>query len=220
MSTFVRDNEVKEVSDAVKLFQMAEFCEVFLAARRIKNDDTEFIPMIQRGKLDKMPAETAEEMDAMFKMAVRELEKCSGDPRAFFEKLEKGEYDPVSDFIDTDIMKDALGFVIMRRLRVNRGIVDEEEQYTEAKKIFNSVRDSMHRMVSETMIHAMSNLAEEVVKKELKFDDLSKHIEVKLSMVNDQGFAFSAEIKPSAFEAVEKSKKDKKKEVEYDPAWG
>ena len=54
------------------------------------------------------------EMDEMFNIAVRELEKFADAPEQFFKKMESSEYDPISDFIDTDEMRNALGNVIMR----------------------------------------------------------------------------------------------------------
>ena len=78
MSRFIRDLDDggSEEITVLEMFQMAEFCQVFLTARHIKDGtDDEFIPLIERGKLDRMPKEVAEELDLMFKMAITELEK-------------------------------------------------------------------------------------------------------------------------------------------------
>src|SRR5210317_2060120 len=112
MSRFIRDLDDggSEEITVVEMFQMAEFCQVFLTARHIKDGtDDEFIPLIQRGKLDRMPKEVAEELDLMFNMAITELEKWGDNPKGFFEMLEKAEDDPVSEFIDRPEMRNALG---------------------------------------------------------------------------------------------------------------
>ena len=73
MSRFIRDKGDKKREEVMELFDMAEFCQVFLTAHYIRNDDESYIPLIQRGKLDRMPKEVAEEMDNMFILAVKEL---------------------------------------------------------------------------------------------------------------------------------------------------
>jgi len=225
MSRFIRENtEVANLATVEEMFQMAEFCQVFLTARYIKNDDTSFIPLIERGRLERMPSEVVEEMDEMMTVAVKELEKWGNDPAAFMAKMENGDYDPVSDFIDTPEMKDALGNVIMRRLRISRGLHDPEEAFAEAKKLMPEVRDLMHAFVSANVLQAMDTLAREVTKKGVEFEGLSEKIEVMVSVVDDRGIGISAKLKPEAVAEAdtkrEKQKKDEKKSVEFDPAWG
>ena len=114
---FIRDDEDKgdKPSKTDTLFSMAEYCQVFLTAHYIKNgEDDEFIPLIERDKLDRMPKAVAGEMDLIFQMAVKELEKWGERPEEFFQ-MEIGEIDPVYDFIDTTEMRNALGNVVMRR---------------------------------------------------------------------------------------------------------
>ena len=136
MSRFIRDKGDRKREEVMELFNMAEFCQVFLTAHYIRNDDDSYIPLIQRGKLDSMPKEVAEEMDNMFLMAVKELEKMGDDPETFMKKARESDYDPVSDYIDTPEMKNALGNVIMRRLRISEGIHDEDEAYERAKELY------------------------------------------------------------------------------------
>ena len=123
MSRFIRDIDDggSEELTADDMFQMAEYCQVFLTARYIKDGtDHEFIPLIQRGRLDRMPKEVVEEMDEMFTLAVKELEKWGDNPSGFLKKLEDGVGDPISEYIDRPEMRNALGNVIMRKLRVTR----------------------------------------------------------------------------------------------------
>ena len=75
MSRFIRDTGDKKREKVMELFDMAEFCQVFLTAHYIRKGDDSYIPLIQRGRLDRMPKEVAEEMDSMFTLAVKELEK-------------------------------------------------------------------------------------------------------------------------------------------------
>lgn len=223
MSRYIRDiddggSEELTVED---MFQMAEYCQVFLTARHIKDGtDHEFIPLIQRGKLDRMPKEVVEEMDEMFILAVKELEKWGDNPSGFLKKLEDGVGDPISEYIDRPEMRNALGNVIMRKLRISRGLHDDEEAFEEAKKLLPTVRDAMHGFVLGNVMQAMASLAEEVAKRGLEFDGLAEIVDAKVAMVDDRGIGFSAKIKPNALDKLNKKKEEEAKKVKYDPAWG
>ena len=223
MSRFIRDLDEggSEEITVVDMFQMAEFCQVFLTARHIKDGtDDEFIPLIERGKLDRMPKEVAEELDLMFKMAITELEKWGDNPKGFFEMLEKAEQDPVSEFIDRAEMRNALGNVIMRKLRITRGLHDEDEAFEEAKKLLPTVRDRMHELVLGNVLQAMQALAEEVNKRGLDYKNLTDIVDAKVAMVDDRAIGFAAKIKPEAQDIIEKKQKKEADKVKYDPAWG
>jgi hypothetical protein len=223
MSRFIRDLDDggSDEITVVEMFQMAEFCQVFLTARYIKDGtDNEFIPLIERGKLDRMPKEVAEELDEMFKLAITELEKWGHNPKGFFEMLEKGKEDPISEFIDSPEMRNALGNVIMRKLRISRGLHDDDEAFEEAKKLLPTVRDRMHHLVLGNVLQAMSALAEEVEKRNLSFENLSELVDAKVAMVDDQSIGFAARIKPEAERLVEKKQQEEKDKVKFDPAWG
>ena len=223
MSRFIRDLDDGGSEDitVVEMFQMAEFCQVFLTARHIKDGtDDEFIPLIERGKLDRMPKEVAEELDLMFKMAITELEKWGDNPKGFFEMLEKAEDDPVSAFIDGPEMRNALGNVIMRKLRIIRGMHDEDEAFEEAKRLLPTVRDRMHHLVLSNVLQAMQALAEEVNKRGLDYKNLTEIVDAKVAMVDDQAIGFAAKVRPEAQEIIEKKQKKEADKVKYDPAWG
>jgi len=223
MSSFIRDLDEggSEEITVVEMFQMAEFCQVFLTARHIKDGtDDEFIPLIERGKLDRMPKEVAEELDLMFSMAITELEKWGDNPKGFFEMLEKAEDDPVSEFIDRPEMRNALGNVIMRKLRIMRGLHDEDEAFEEAKKLLPTVRDRMHELVLGNVLQAMQALAEEVNKRGLDYNNLNDIVDAKVAMVDDRAIGFAAKIKPEAQDIIEKKQKKEADKVKYDPAWG
>jgi len=223
MSRFIRDLDEggSEEITVDEMFQMAEFCQVFLTARHIKDGtDDEFIPLIERGKLDRMPKEVAEELDLMFSMAITELEKWGDNPKGFFEMLEKAEDDPVSEFIDRPEMRNALGNVIMRKLRIMRGLHDEDEAFEEAKKLLPTVRDRMHELVLGNVLQAMQALAEEVNKRGLDYNNLNDIVDAKVAMVDDRAIGFAAKIKPEAQDIIEKKQKKEADKVKYDPAWG
>ena len=225
MSRYIRkDSEFEKIATVEEMFQMAEFCQVFLTARYVREGDDSFIPLIERGRLERMPSEVIEEMDVMFHMAVKELEKWGDNPAGFMEKLESGEYDPVSDFIDTPEMRNALGNVIMRRLRISRGLHDEDEAFEEAKKLMPEVRDLMHAFVSANLLSAMDALAKEVSKSGISFEGLSEKVDVHVSVIDDRGLGLGYKLKPGALAQAEEEKAKKAKEeaksVKYDPAWG
>jgi|TARA_B110000495_G_C22730300_1_gene428649 hypothetical protein len=222
MSRFIRDKGDKKREEVMELFDMAEFCQVFLTAHYIRNDDESYIPLIQRGKLDRMPKEVAEEMDNMFILAVKELEKMGDDPETFMKRARELDYDPVSDYIDTPEMKNALGNVIMRRLKISEGIHDEDEAYERAKELMPTVRDAMHQFVALNLSQAMHNIVEELAKRGVKdLSQVSTLINPRVAMIDDQGIGFSAEIDKDALdEWLSKSSKTEEKKVKYDPAWG
>jgi hypothetical protein len=222
MSRFIRDKGDRKREEVMELFNMAEFCQVFLTAHYIRNDDDSYIPLIQRGKLDSMPKEVAEEMDNMFLMAVKELEKMGDDPETFMKKARESDYDPVSDYIDTPEMKNALGNVIMRRLRISEGIHDEDEAYERAKELIPTVRDAMHQFVAYNLSQAMQTIVEELGKRGVKdLSNVSNLINPRVAMIDDKGIGFSAEIDKDALdEWLSKSSKTEEKKVKYDPAWG
>ena len=221
MSRFIRDKGDRRRNEVMEMFDMAEFCQVFLTAHYIRNGDDSYIPLIQRGRLDKMPSEVADEMDAMLKLAVIEIEKMGNDPKAFIES--RGEdYDPVSDFIDTPEMKDALGNTIMRRLRITEGLHDEEEAYERAKELMPEVRDALHAFVAGNLSQTMYNLVKELHQKGLHdLSRVSELVEPKVAMIDDRGIAFSIDLDRKKLDEILGDSKDKEEtKVKYDPAWG
>lgn len=220
---FIRDDEDKSdgSSKTDTLFTMAEYCQVFLTAHYIKNgEDDEFIPLIERDKLDRMPKAVAEEMDLIFQLAVSELEKWAQQPEEFFRKMEIGEIDPVSDFIDTPEMRNALGNVVMRRLRITDGVRDEEA-FEEAKKILPDMRDNLHQFVSEIMLNAIKNLAKDLLRNDIPLDKVSEVFNPRVKAIAHQGII--TDVNPDRAKMKElrdKQKKSNEKKVKYDPAWG
>jgi len=169
-----------------------------------------------------MPKEVAEEMDSMFMLAIKELEKMGEDPEAFMKRARDEKYDPVSDYIDTPEMKNALGNVIMRRLRITEGIHDDDEAYERAKELLPEVRDAMHQFVAMNLAQAMQNIVEELGKRGLKdLSQISKLVTPRVAMIDDGAIGFSAEIDKEALDELlsDTSEADEKK-VKFDPAWG
>jgi hypothetical protein len=220
---FIRDDE--DMNDGPsrtdKLFSMAEYCQVFLTAHYIKNgEDDGFIPLIERNKLDRMPKAVAEEMDLIFQMAIKQLEKWGEDPGEFFRKMEIGEIDPVSDFIDAPEMRNALGNVVMRRLRIEEGIRDEEA-FDEAKKILPEMRDNLHTFVSEIMLNAIKNVAKDLMKNEIPFDKASEIFNPRVKAIAHEGIITDANPNRAKMDELRKEQKaSSEKKVRYDPAWG
>ena len=222
MSRFIRDTGDKKREKVMDMFDMAEFCQVFLTAHYIRKGDDSYIPLIQRGRLDRMPKEVAEEMDSMFTLAVKELEKMGENPEEFMKRAKDDDYDPVSDIIDTPEMKNALGNVIMRRLRITEGLHDEDEAYERAKELMPEVRDAMHQFVAMNLAQAMYNIVEELGKRGLRtLSGVSKLITPRVAMIDDGAIGFSAEINKEELEKVLSSNSEKEeKKVKFDPAWG
>ena len=220
---FIRDDEDMNngPSRTDKLFSMAEYCQVFLTAHYIKNgEDDGFIPLIERNKLDRMPKAVAEEMDLIFQMAIKQLEKWGEDPGEFFRKMEIGEIDPVSDFIDAPEMRNALGNVVMRRLRIEEGIRDEEA-FDEAKKILPEMRDNLHTFVSEIMLNAIKNVAKDLMKNEIPFDKASEIFNPRVKAIAHEGIITDANPNRAKMDELRKEQKaSSEKKVRYDPAWG
>lgn len=220
---FIRDDEDTNdgPSRTDKLFSMAEYCQVFLTAHYIKNEEDDgFIPLIERDKLDRMPKAVAEEMDLIFQMAIKQLEKWGDNPEEFFRKMEIGEIDPVSDFIDAPEMRNALGNVVMRRLRIEEGIRDEEA-FDEAKKILPEMRDNLHTFVSEIMLNAIKSVAKDLMKNEIPFDKASEIFNPRVKAIAHQGIITDANPNRAKMEELrEKQKVSNEKKVRYDPAWG
>ena len=222
MSRFIRDTGNKKREDVAEMLDMAVFCQVFLTAHYIRNGDDTYIPLIERGKLDRMPKEVADEMDSMFALAVQELDKMGENPDEFMKRAKHEDYDPVSDYIDTPEMKNALGNVIMRRLRITEGLHDDEEAYERAKELMPEVRDSMHQFVAMNLAQAMYNIVEELGKRGLQsLDGVSKLITPRVAIIDDGAIGFSAEINKEELEKVLASSSAKEeKKVKFDPAWG
>ena len=220
---FIRDDE--DMNDGPsrtdKLFSMAEYCQVFLTAHYIKNgEDDGFIPLIERNKLDRMPKAVAEEMDLIFQMAIKQLENWGDHPEEFFRKMEIGEIDPVSDFIDAPEMRNALGNVVMRRLRIEEGIRDEEA-FDEAKKILPEMRDNLHTFVSEIMLNAIKNVAKDLMKNEIPFDKASEIFNPRVKAIAHEGIITDANPNRAKMDELRKKQKaSNEKKVRYDPAWG
>lgn len=215
---YIRDNE--SYKETKGYFTMAEYCQVFLTSKFVREEDDSHIPLIERGKLHRMPREVAEEMDKIFAVAVKELEKWGARPEDFFKKLEEGEYDPISDFIDTTEMRDALGNVIMRRVRITEGLRGEEA-FARAKKLLPEVRDELHTFVRELLLHAMGKLAKAAEVRGIPLDKISDLVKPKVSAIAEDGIAFSTVFDDEAVKKLQKdSEKKEKQSIDYDPGWG
>ena len=201
-------------------FTMAEYCQVFLTSRYVRESDDSHIPLIERGKLHRMPKTVAEEMDKIFSIAVEELERWGDQPEEFFKKLESGEYDPISDFIDSPEMRDALGEVIMRRVRITEGL-DGNEGFDRAKELLPDVRDELHSFVRELILHAMGKLHKAASARGVPMNKLSETVKPKVSAIAEDGIAFATVFDDEAVNKLkDKAEKDEKHSVTYDPAWG
>ena len=219
---YVRDKNFD--GDETDFFTMAEYCQVFLTAHFIKEDKEDHIPLIERGRVGRMSKEIGDivckEMDEIFNIAVSELEKFGYAPEQFFKKMESSEYDPISDFIDTDEMRNALGNVIMRRLRITAGIRGDEA-FDEAKRRLGEVRDSLHTFVSALIMHAMERLVKNSGKRGIPLSQLSTVVKPKIEAIGEGGLHFSSNFDMSKVEKIQETEKKKEKEkVRYDPAWG
>ena len=218
LNMYIRDNEGYKTEEGY--FTMAEYCQVFLTSRYVRDKDESHIPLIERGKLHRMPKEVAEEMDTVFSMAVKELEKWGDKPEDFFKKLEDGEYDPISDFIDTSEMRDALGNVIMRRVRITEGMRGNEA-FDRAKQLLPEVRDELHSFIRELLLHAMGKLHKAAMQRGVPMDKISELVKPKVSAIAEDGIAFSTVFDDEAVkELLKDSKKKEERAVTYDPAWG
>jgi len=215
---YIRDKESYKATEGY--FTMAEYCQVFLTSRYVREEDDSHIPLIERGKLHKMPREVADEMDKIFSMAVKELEKWGDKPEEFFKKLEGGEYDPISDFIDTPEMRDALGNVIMRRVRITEG-VRGSDAFDRAKELLPEVRDELHGFIRELLLHAMGKLYKAAMQREIPMDKISELVQPKVQAIAEDGIAFSTVFDDDAVKRLQKDSNEKEKHsVTYDPAWG
>lgn len=219
---FIRDsdNEDNRVSKTTGLFTMAEFCQVFLTAKYVREEDDSFIPLIERGKLHKMPKAVAEEMDKIYQVAVNELQQWGEKPEEFFEKLEKGDIDPISDFIDQPEMRTALGNVVMRRLTIVEGIRGEEA-YEEAKKILPEMRDQLYAFVNQLMLHGMKKLTTELLKRNIPFTKVGEVLKPRVELIAEDGIVMATKVDYDILDEIEKNTKEKEeRKVKYDPAWG
>jgi len=215
---YIRDKD--KYQEVMGYFTMAEYCQVFLTSIYVRKDDSSHIPLIERGKLNRMPKEVAEEMDKIFSIAVKELEKWGDRPEEFFKKLETGEYDPISDFIDTSEMRNALGDVILRRVRITEGLYGDEG-FERAKVLLPDVRDELHSFVRGLILHAMGRLSKAAEERGIPLSKLSELVQPKVSAIAEDGIAFATVFDDKAVDELKNTAEKKEKHsVTYDPAWG
>jgi hypothetical protein len=223
MGAFYVDDRSKDQSIINNMFGMAEFCQVFLTAKHIREGDDSFIPFIKRGELEKMPKEVVEEMNKMFMIALTELEKFGDNPKGFIEQMKEGSYDPFDEFIKQPVIRDAIGNVLIRKLRVSRGLRGQEA-IDEAKRLLPEAQQMMRGFVGNNVTQAMDALAQKIMELDLGFDNLSDKIEAEVTMIDDNGIGFGASIKPEVAKRAQKKLKTKQKEdkknFEFDMGWG
>ena len=213
---FIRDdmkNNKRKKKRTDNFLTMAEMCQIFLTCRYIKDGKgDEFIPLMERGKLHKMPKDVADEME--------ELEKWHQAPEEFMKKLETGEVDPISEFIDTSEMRNALGNVAMRRLTISEGIRGDEA-YEEAKKILPEVRDQLHAFLLELLLGTMGKLGNEISKRGVPFDRITEIMNPRIQAISDRGIAYESNFDEEKLEEIKKDLKGAEtQKVKFDPAWG
>ncbi len=205
-------------------FRMEDYCSVLLMARHIREAGDNFaevlnktyIPVIRRGQLDRMPEEVAEEFDRILQRVVQELEKAGTNTEEFFSKLESGEYDPVGDVVNSEEMVNAMGNIVMKRLRTREG-VRGDEAFARAKEVLPRVKDEMMRFIGDMMMGAFHDMGRAAKERDIPLDQATKLLKPRVTRIGEQGIAVETAVDIGELKKLQRDPaSDKKQDSTFD----
>jgi hypothetical protein len=216
-----KKNKRKQQED---ILEIEDYCSVLLYARYVREADGDMskltatiVPIIRRGGLAGMPEEVCEEFDLILQKIVETVEEIDADPD-FMSRLELGDVDPIGDVINAPAVTQALGNVMIRKLRVTDGLRGNQA-YEEAKRLLPKVKTELTKFIGEFMFRGIFELMQEAHEKGIPLSQATKILEPKVTHIAREGIAVSTKVDFDELERIITETRDKDTSS-YDPMHG
>tara|TARA_B100001250_G_scaffold170124_1_gene146537 strand:- start:452 stop:1141 length:690 start_codon:yes stop_codon:yes gene_type:complete len=175
------------------ILEMEDYCSILLYARYVREVDGDMskldpklIPIVRRGGIAMMPEEVCEEFDNILQKVLETIQVIDVDPEGFFENLARGEVDPIGEVINAPEVKQALGNVVMRKLRITDRLTGDAA-FEKTKELMPAIRDELSQFIGQFMFNGIFDLAEEGKKLGIPLTHISKVLDPKVTRLSRQG---------------------------------
>jgi len=225
---YVRKNPWK-TKDAKKkqqetILRMEDYCSVLLFAKYVREADGDLskidntlMPLVRPGGLANMPEEVCLEFDRILQRIIETLEVVDKDPMAYMSKLETGDVDPVGEVVNTPEVTQALGNVMIRKLRVSDGLRGAEG-FAEAKRLLPKVKTELTKFIGEFIFTGLYDLAMEAKRRNIPLAIATKILEPKVTHIATEGIGFETRVDVSELEKYQREQMDNLNNKD-DPGW-
>lgn len=193
------------------ILEMEDYCSVLLFARYVREADGDLskidktvVPLIRRGGLSHMPEEVCMEFDRILQRIIETLEVVDKDPMDYLGKLETGDVDPVGEVVNTPEITQALGNVMIRKLRVSDGLRGNAA-FEEAKKLLPRVKTELTKFIGGFIFSGLYDLATEARKRNVPLAIATKILEPRVTHIASDGIAFETRVDVSELEKYQKT---------------
>ncbi len=204
------------------ILEMEDYCSILLYARYVREADGDMsklnpklIPFVRRGGIANMPEEVCEEFDEILQNVLKTIEVIDADPEGFLEKLALGDVDPIGEVINAKEITQALGNVMIRKLRITERI-SGDEAFEKAKDLVPKVRGELSQFIGQFMFNGIFDLAEEAKKMGIPLNQVTKVLEPKVTRISRAGIGVETFVNHDAIEEVTKKLEPKKTDSRYD----
>lgn len=206
------------------ILKMEDYCSVLLFARAVREADGDLsqinkaiLPLVRRGGLANMPEEVCLEFDRILQRIIETLEVVDKDPMDFMNKLESGDVDPVGEVVNAPEVTQALGNVMLRKLRLTDGLRGEAA-YAEAKRLLPKVKTELTKFIGEFIFTGLYDLAMEAKQRNIPLSIATKILEPRVTHIASEGIGFETRVDVSELQKYQEEQLDGMKRND-DPGW-
>lgn len=204
------------------ILEMEDYCSILLYAkyvREAKGDmsklNPKVIPFVRRGGIASMPEEVCDEFDKILQEVLMTIEVIDADPDGFMEKLALGDVDPIGEVINAPEITQALGNVMVRKLRITDRL-SGDEAFDKAKELVPKVRGELSQFIGQFMFNGIFDLAEEAKKLGIPLNQVTKVLEPKVTRISREGIGVETFVNHDAVTEITKNEEPKKSDSSYD----
>ena len=202
--TYVRKDPFKTGHNKKKrredILEMEDYCSVLLYARHVREADgdlkklnSKMVPIVRRGGLANMPEEVCDEFDRILQKILQTIEEIDADGPAFLSKLEMGDVDPIGDVVNAPEVTQALGNVMIKKLRVTDGLRGDAA-FEEAKRLLPQVKTELTKFIGDFMFRGIHELVQESREKGIPLSQATKILEPRVTHIAREGIAVATKV--------------------------
>lgn len=193
------------------VFTMEDYCSILLMIRRLDAVDGDIaainlndVPLISRTGLEEMPDDVAEEFDKIINSVNSVIERAVQNPETFQESLIMGDLDFVGEYVNRDQVTQAIGNVLLRKIRLSEGLYGEEA-FAEAKSRLSAAKDDFMKFVTGTMGQALEAITHSAVKAGISPEDAANAVSSRVEVITKEGLGVNTSIDRSAINSDARS---------------
>ena len=182
------------------ILEMEDYCSVLLYARYVreadgdmKKLDPKIVPIVRRGGLVNMPETVCEEFDLILQKVLQTIEVIDVDPAAFMAKLELGDVDPIGDIVNAPEVTQALGNVMIKKLKITDGLRGESA-YEEAKRLLPKIKSELTQFMGQFVFNGIFDLAQECRERDIPLNLATKVLKPRVTRIARDGIGVETRV--------------------------